>query len=104
MKSPDQRSAAVALVYNEQVATPRVAAKGCGVLAESIIQRARDAGIYVHQSPALVALLMRVDLDSRIPPELYAAVAELLVWLYHIDLAAGMHAAPGAPRAAPPCT
>jgi flagellar biosynthesis protein len=39
----------------------------------------------VHQSPELVNLLMQVDLDSEIPPELYQAVAEILAWLYRLD-------------------
>jgi flagellar biosynthesis protein len=33
----------------------------------------------------LLALLMQIDLDSHIPPQLYIAVAELLAWLYHLD-------------------
>lgn len=85
MTPPDQRAAAVALVYDDKVAAPRVAAQGRGLMAETIIQRAREAGIYVHQSPELVALLMRVDLDAHIPQELYTAVAELLAWLYRIE-------------------
>jgi flagellar biosynthesis protein len=89
MKSTEQRSAAVALASNDKVTTPRVTAKGSGLVAESIIRRARDAGIYVHESPALVALLMRVDLDTHIPPKLYTTVAELLVWLYKIDSVPG---------------
>ncbi len=48
-------------------------------------RRAREAGVYVHGSPALVNLLMQVDLDSQIPPQLYVAVAELLVWLHRME-------------------
>jgi flagellar biosynthesis protein len=33
----------------------------------------------------MVSLLMQVDLDARIPPELYQAVAELLAWLYRLE-------------------
>jgi flagellar biosynthesis protein len=55
------------------------------LLAEAIIERARDAGVYVHESPELVSLLMQVDLDQHIPPELYFAVAELLAWIYHLE-------------------
>jgi flagellar biosynthesis protein len=33
----------------------------------------------------LLALLMQIDLDSHIPPQLYIVVAELLAWLYHLD-------------------
>ncbi|MDR0379914.1 MAG: EscU/YscU/HrcU family type III secretion system export apparatus switch protein [Candidatus Accumulibacter sp.] len=76
---------AVALAYSESDAAPRVVAKGRGVLAEQIISRAREAGVYVHESPELVSLLMQIDLDQRIPPQLYVAVAELLAWLYRLE-------------------
>ena len=39
----------------------------------------------MHRSPELVRLLMRVDLDDRIPAELYLAVAELLAWVYQLE-------------------
>lgn len=81
----DLRSEAVALAYNAGEAAPRVVAKGRGIIAREIIERARDAGVYVHESPELVGLLMQVDLDERIPPALYVAVAELLAWLYRIE-------------------
>ena len=81
----DARSEAVALAYSAGEAAPRVVAKGRGVIAREIIERAREAGIYVHESPELVGLLMQVDLDARIPPALYVAVAELLAWLYRIE-------------------
>ena len=76
---------AVALAYTQTDAAPRVVAKGRGVLAEQIIARARENGIYVHESPELVSLLMQVNLDQRIPPQLYVAVAELLAWLYRLE-------------------
>ena len=96
----DQRASAVALVYNDKVSSPRVAAKGRGLMAEAIIQRAREAGIYVQESPELVALLMRVDLDAHIPPDLYLAVAELLAWLYRIDHSPDANAGPAGPTVA----
>ncbi len=76
---------AVALAYGQADAAPRVVAKGRGFLAEQIIARARESGVYVHQSSELVALLMQVDLDRHIPPQLYLAVAELLAWLYRLE-------------------
>lgn len=79
------RSEAVALAYTAGETAPRVVAKGKGVLAREILERAREAGVYVHESPELVSLLMQVDLDARIPPQLYIAVAELLAWLYHVE-------------------
>ena len=83
-KSP-ARNEAVALAYTAGEAAPRVVAKGKGVVAREIIERAQEAGVYVHESPELVGLLMQVDLDARIPPQLYVAVAELLAWLYRVE-------------------
>ena len=85
MAEADPRRAAAALAYRAGDAAPRVVAKGRGLIADAIVERARASGVYVHQSRELLALLMQVDLDSRIPPELYVAVAELLAWLYRID-------------------
>lgn len=83
-KAEPIRSAAV-LAYQEGDLAPRVVAKGRGQIAEAIIERARSAGLYVHQSRELVSLLMQVDLDSHIPPQLYVVIAELLAWLYRLE-------------------
>ncbi|MFP5465516.1 MAG: EscU/YscU/HrcU family type III secretion system export apparatus switch protein [Gammaproteobacteria bacterium] len=82
---PDRQRAAAAIAYRESDGAPRVVAKGRGILADTIIERARASGVYVHESRELLALLMQVDLDSHIPPQLYIAVAELLAWLYHLE-------------------
>ena len=76
---------AVAMAYRTGQAAPQVVAKGRGLIAEAIIERAKEAGVYVHESPELVAMLMQIDLDQHIPPELYIAVAELLAWLYKLE-------------------
>jgi flagellar biosynthesis protein len=81
----DNRTEAVALTYDASDGAPRVVAKGRGILADEIIKRAHEAGVYVHESPELLSLLMQVDMDDRIPAELYIAVAELLAWLYRIE-------------------
>jgi flagellar biosynthesis protein len=81
----DPQQSAVALAYRGDEAAPRVVAKGRGLVAQAIIDRAHQHGVYVHESKELVALLMQVDLDQRIPPGLYRAVAELLVWLYRLE-------------------
>ena len=80
---------AVALAYHDGAPAPKVVAKGKGLIAEQIIERAAEAGVFVHESKELVALLMNVDLDSQIPPGLYRAIAELLAWLYHVESAHG---------------
>jgi len=85
MPAPDKQRAAAALAYRNGDTAPRVVAKGRGILADSIIEKARASGVYVHESRELLALLMQIDLDSHIPPQLYIAVAELLAWLYHLE-------------------
>jgi len=101
MTSPplDHRTTAVALTYAEGDAAPRVVAKGYGVLADTILRTAREHGLYVHESPELVGLLMQVDLDAKIPPQLYQAIAELLAWLYSIDADETRPSAPPIPKA-----
>ncbi len=76
---------AIALAYQQTDAAPRVVARGKGLIAEQIIARAREHGVYVHESPELVALLTQVDIDEHIPPQLYMAIAELLAWLYRVE-------------------
>jgi flagellar biosynthesis protein len=85
MTPPNPMQNAVALAYQTGDLAPKVVAKGRGLIAEQIIARAREHGVYVHESKELVALLMQVDLDRHIPPALYRAVAELLAWLYKIE-------------------
>lgn len=84
-ESGDDRASVVALRYAETYDAPRVVAKGYGDIAQAIIDRAEKHGLHVHRSPELVRLLMRVDLDDRIPAELYLAVAELLAWVYQLE-------------------
>ncbi len=83
---PDRSAARVALAYEER---ERRATRGglrrLWPVSPKPSCRAREAGVYVHGSPALVNLLMQVDMDSQIPPQLYAAVAELPAWLHHVE-------------------
>ena len=85
MASPDKRQMAVALAYQSGEAAPKVIARGRGIIAQAIIERAKEHGIFVHESQELVSLLMQVELDEHIPPELYLAVAELLAWIYRLE-------------------
>lgn len=84
-RKADALRTAVALAYRGSDAAPRVIAKGRGLVAEEIIARAKEHGVYVHESPELVSLLSQIDLDQHIPPQLYIAVAELLAWLYRVE-------------------
>ena len=84
-KADDPRRSAVALSYKEGSRAPKVVAKGYGNLADRILERARDAGVFIHDSPELVNLLMQVDLDKQIPEALYRAVAEVLAFVYFLE-------------------
>ena len=79
------RQTAIALAYGQGDGAPKVVAKGRGLIAQAIIERAKQSGVYVHESADLVGLLMQVELDQQIPPQLYLAVAELLAWLYRLE-------------------
>lgn|SRR5487761_2561921 len=92
MSTPDKppsRQMAVALAYRNGDAAPKVVASGRGLIAQAIIERARENGVFVHESEELVSMLMQVELDQHIPPQLYLAVAELLAWLYRLEQKTG---------------
>lgn len=77
---------AVALRYSmEQEAAPRIIAKGKGLLAERILELAKEHGLHIHEDPDLVSILSKLDVDMEIPGELYHAVAEILVFVYQLN-------------------
>lgn len=85
MSTLDKRQMAVALAYQNGDAAPKVVARGRGIIAKAIIERAKEHGVFVHESEELVGMLMQVELDEHIPPQLYMAVAELLAWIYRLE-------------------
>lgn len=76
---------AVALQYDHKGKTPMVTAKGRGLVAHRIIERASELGVPLVQAPKEVDELSEVSLDSYIPPELYGAVAEIYAFLMDVD-------------------
>jgi flagellar biosynthesis protein len=83
---PRPRPKAVALRYErDKDAAPRVVAKGRGYLAEAIQTIAREHQIPLRQDSNLVEVLEALDLDLEVPPELYRAVAEVLVFAYRLN-------------------
>lgn len=84
--SPPHKNA-IALAYQSGDLAPKVVAKGRGLVAEQIIARAKEHGVFVHESKELVSLLSQVELDDHIPPALYRAVAELLAWIHRLESA-----------------
>ena len=83
-----QRDKAVALQYREHKdSAPRIIAKGEGLIAQAIKEIAQKNGIPLHRDDTLVELLAQIEIDREIPSELYAAIAELLSWIYRANSA-----------------
>lgn len=82
----DKDKLAVALGYDRaKDAAPRVTAKGKGLIAQSIIELAREHGVEVREDKDLATLLSKLDIDTPIPLEAYAAVAEILAYVYRVN-------------------
>lgn len=83
-KLPKRKAAA--LKYDiDQDAAPRVLAKGENLVADKIVQIAREADIPIVEDAALVSALLVLELGEEIPPELYQTVAKILAFLYGLD-------------------
>ena len=76
---------AIALEYDPSDEAPRVIASGKGVLAERIIEKARESDVPVHRDDKLADTLSRLEIGDMIPPELYEVVAEILVFVDSMD-------------------
>ncbi|MFB3786448.1 MAG: EscU/YscU/HrcU family type III secretion system export apparatus switch protein [bacterium] len=84
--SPRSRKKAVALRYRpDEDHAPVVVAKGAGVLADKILEIAEQHRIPLYEDPDLVELLSTIDRGQVIPPQLYKAVAEILVFVYRMN-------------------
>lgn len=83
MDDDNQPKIAVALKYEkDRDDAPRVVATGKDKIAEQIIAIAREHGIEIHRDEDLAEVLSKIDLDSLIPFEAYATVAEILSYIY----------------------
>ena len=84
-KKREKPKQAVALLYDPNDAAPKVVASGRGVVAERIIEKAKDADVPIHEDSKLAETLSRLEIGDAIPPELYEAVAEILVFVDAMD-------------------
>lgn len=76
---------AIALEYDPSDEAPRVIASGRGVLAERIIERAKESDVPIHRDDKLADTLSRLEIGEMIPPELYEVVAEILIFVDSMD-------------------
>ncbi len=79
---------AAALQYDkDKSAAPRLTAKGRGLVAEKIITMAESEGIPLYKDPDLIEILDKTELDTEIPLEVYAVVAEIFAYVYKVNQA-----------------
>ncbi len=77
---------AAALKYEPGGGTaPRIVAKGKGEVARKIIELAKASGIPIRKDADLAGLLSAIELDDEIPLEAFAAVAEILGFIYRAN-------------------
>ncbi|AKS38031.1 flagellar biosynthesis protein FlhB [Anoxybacillus gonensis] len=80
-----KRKRAVALSYNEQHIAPVVVAKGEGMVAERIIERAKQYDVPIYEDQTLAMMLSQLQVNETIPEELYKVVAEVFAFIYQIE-------------------
>lgn len=76
-----KKKQAIALSYEVSDTAPRVVASGTGVVAERIIEKAKEHKVPVHEDAKLANTLSKLEIGDAIPPELYNVVAEILVFV-----------------------
>jgi len=77
---------AVALAYKSGMGAPKIVAKGMGEVARKIRAIGAEHGVPLLEAPPLARALHRHgELDQEIPSALYAAVAEVLAYVYQLS-------------------
>ncbi|MBD5559228.1 MAG: flagellar biogenesis protein [Clostridia bacterium] len=85
-KNKERRPQAAALKYDPQTSdAPIIAALGVGTIAEKIIESAKENDIPVVENEALSDVLATLSVGDAIPPQLYEAVAQILVYISKQD-------------------
>lgn len=82
---PEKRKKAVALTYDPNNSAPQVVASGQGMIAERIIEKAKESDVATYKDEGLTDTLLKLDIGDMIPPELYGVVAEILVYVDRMD-------------------
>ncbi len=77
---------AVAIEYDRaKDPTPQITATGRGAVAQQILEIAQANGVNVREDADLVAILSEMEVNSPIPLEAFAAVAEILAYVYRAE-------------------
>lgn len=80
---------AVALSYKQGDIAPKVIAKGRGAVADNIVQKGLQEGITIYKDEKLIQNLIGLEINEEIPEDLYEAVAEIIFYIYNLDVQRG---------------
>lgn len=84
-KENEKPKIAVALQYNPGEDAPKVVASGKEIIADKILDKAKESEVPVYEDEGLAKTLSKLELGDAIPPELYSVVAEVLVFVDKMD-------------------
>lgn len=85
LSNEQKQKKAVAIKYVTGEVAPKITAKGKGIVATNIINKANSDGIKVHKDEELVKELTKSDIGQYIPDGLYHAVAKILIFINELD-------------------
>ena len=81
----DTGKTAIAIEYVPGEAAPKILATGKGIVADRIIERAKESNVPTYKDDKLAYTLSKLKIGDMIPPELYEVVAEILVFVNDLD-------------------
>ncbi|WAM32549.1 EscU/YscU/HrcU family type III secretion system export apparatus switch protein [Caldicellulosiruptor naganoensis] len=80
-----KRKKAVAIKYDIKEIAPKVVAKGQGLVAERILEKAKEQNIPIYHDQYVTEKLFNLELQQYIPEDLYEVVAQILVFIGYLD-------------------
>ena len=85
----DKKKQAIALSYNPGDEAPSIVASGTGIVADRIIEKAKEHDVPLYEDSKLANTLSKLEIGDMIPPELYGVVAQILVFVDNLDTLKG---------------
>ena len=85
MADENKKKQAIALQYNPGDEAPTIVASGLGIVADKIIEKAKESDVPLYEDSKLANTLSKLEIGDMIPPELYGVVAEILVFVDNLD-------------------
>ncbi len=83
---PAKRKKAVALRFDQQKdPSPKIIGKGIGLLADKILELAKEHDIPIHEDSDLVEVLSKLNVNDEIPESTFVIVAEILAFVYRTN-------------------